>query len=400
MNVKLKLLSLIIISAMLYACSEHATEISDTDTDPSEKTEITIGITAPNPDINEIIAGFNKSSEKYAVIVKDYFDSESSINEMQNNLKIDIVSGNPPDIILCADSAFYYTLFSKGAFADVSDCLDTSGILPNILDICTEDDSGIYRIPLGFSVTTGVCKAEYGTESCEIYSYSEMSDILSGLDNGTSLAGDMMSAIYCTKEGILSDFTDFKNFNCNFNSPEFAQALEFYKEIKSMKNNYIDDSAAYVNGKARIFYCTLCNAQTCCEIINSFNNEDIVITPPEHAKISLNQSIAVSHNVSEEIKQGAVDFIKYAAAVNVENPIYFPITENGLKESLKNKDTDIDTEYFFDYISSVNHEAFYDLTVKNIFEEESENYINGAYSSQECGETIQQRVQLYLDEQN
>lgn len=398
MNTKLKLLGLIIIPAMLYACSENTPELSEIDTDQSEKTEITIGITAPNPDINEIIAGFNKSNEKYTAAVRNYFDSESTVSEIQNSLKIDIVSGNSPDIILCQDSAFYYTLSSKGAFADISDCLDTSEILPNILDICTEDNGKIYRIPLGFSVTTGACKAEYGTESCEIYSYSEMSELLSGLDSGVSLSGDMMSAVYCTKEGILSDFTDFKNFTCSFDSPEFVNALDFYCKIKDMKHDYIDDAAAYVNGKARTCYCTLCNAQTCCELVNNFNNEDIVMTSPENAKISLNQSIAVSHNVSDEIKQGATDFIKYA--VNTENPIYFPITENGLKESFKDTDTDIDTEYFFDYISSVNHETFYDYNIKNIFEEESENYINGMCSAEECSKFIQKRVQLYFDEQN
>ncbi len=425
---KIKEKFLILVTAVfcftLCACSNNNQKISEKSEiktyetslveKSSEKTEITIGITAPNPDINGFISGFNSSNDSYIIKIEDYYDPDGTVTEMQNNLKIDVVSGKSPDIILCESSIFYYTLSSKGVFTDISEIFSENEILPNIREICTESDGKIYRVPLGFSVTTGITKAENGAESCEIFSYDKMNEIMNNLDSGTMLSGDMMSALYCTKESILCDFTNRKNLTCHFNSSEFAKALEFYSKINNMKYEYSEDNASYVNGKALIYYATLCNAINIYTIKNDvFNSEDIVITPAEHTRLTLNQSIAILNSISEEKKQGAFEFIKYVLSddnVNTETPIWFPITESGLNICLNievnsngkyeySKLTNEDIEYFSDYIKKVNHESFFDYTIKKIFEEETERYINGNCSAKECGDSIQQRTTIYLDEQ-
>ncbi len=428
MNIKIKFLTLIsvLLCFTLCACGtnnqensiESLSETKSSETVSSEKsgekTEITIGITSPDPDIDRFISRFNNENENYQIIVSDYHDSDSTIAEMHNNLKIDIVSGKAPDIILCDSSGFYYTLSSKGAFADISEVFSENKILPNIKEICTEDNGKIYRIPLGFCVNVGITKAENGSECCEIFSYDKMNEIIDNLDSGTMLSADMMSAVFSTKESILCKFTDLKNLTCSFNSPEFPDALNFYAKIKGMKYETSDDKASYINGKTLVLYDTLSTANRTYYIKNDvFNNENITITPPEHARLTLNQSIALSNSISEESKKGALEFINYILSddnVDTQTPIWFPITESGLDISMNAEFTDYnkseqvslkdeDIEYFSDYIKSVNRESFIDYTVKNIFDEEVENYINGSYSAEECGEIIQQRVQLYLDEQ-
>jgi len=428
MKIKTKFLSMIAVLLCFTLCAcgtnnhensiESLSEKESAETVSSEKsgkkTEITIGITTPDPDIDRFISGFNNDNENYQIIVSNYHDPDSTISEMQNNLKIDIVSGKAPDIILCDSSAFYYTLSSKGAFTDISEVFSENKILPNIKKICTEDNGQIYRIPLGFCVNVGITKAENGSECCEIFSYDKMNEIIDNLDSGKMLSDNMMNAVYSTKESILCKFTDLKNLTCSFDSPEFPEALEFYSKIKGMKYEYSEDSASYINGKTLVRYDTLSTANNIYHIKNDiFNGENITITPSEHARLTLNQSIALSVGISEESKKGALEFINYILSdenVDTQTPIWLPITESGLDISMNAEFTDYnkseqvrlkdeDIEYLTDYIESVNHESFINYTVKNIFEEEAENYINGSCSAEECGEIIQQRVQLYLGEQ-
>jgi len=428
MNIKTIFLSLItaVLLCTFCACGTNNREnsiksLSETESAETvsseksgKKTEITIGIISPDPDIDRFISGFNNENENYQIIVSDYHDSDSTTKEMQNKLKIDITAGKAPDIILCENSAFYYTLSSKGTFTDISEVFSENKILPNIKEICTEDDGKIYRIPLGFCVNVGITKAENGSECCEIFSYDKMNEIIDSLDSGTMLSADMMSAVFSTKESILCNFTDLKNLTCSFNSPEFSDALEFYAKIKGMKYETSDDKASYINGKTLVLYDTLSTANRIYIIKNDvFNNENIAMTPPEHARLTLNQSIALSNAISEESKKGALKFINYILSddnIDTQTPIWLPITESGLDISMNAEFTDYnkseqvrlkdeDIKYFSDYIKSVNRESFIDYTVKNIFEEEAENYINGSYSAEECSEFIQKRVQLYLDEQ-
>ncbi len=434
MKSKRKILSLaVLLSVTLFGCSETTVKNSESvesvksdennqdisESSENNKIQITIGSIEFNGDLINIINSFNKSNSQYEIITKDYHDGDSTVTDMQNNIKIDLVSGKAPDIIICDDSSFYYTLSSKDVFMDISDYISENNmeILPNIIDVCTENNGNIYRLPLGFNVLCGICKEEYGTDHTEIYNYKKMQNVFENLDNDVVFSTDMKAAVYRTKESIITDFIDLKSFKSSFDSPEFADALEFYKQLQNTDYDFTADDTIYVNGKAHILYATLGNTRDIYHIKNhNFKDTDIVMTPPENAKISLDRSVSIINSSSEDVKQGAFEFLKYALSdefVNTVTPIYFPVTKSGFeislesefdvfyeKESEKAKLSEEEKTTISDYIQKVNHETTYDTTIKDIFTEETKAYLdNNLYSAEECGDIINQRVQLYLDEQ-
>lgn len=391
----------------------------NSETSEENTIQITIGSMEFSSDLTNIINSFNKSNSQYEIVIKDYHDADATVTDMQNNIKIDLVSGKAPDIIICNDSSFYHTLSSKGAFMDISDYISENRIeiLPNIIDVCTENNGDIYRLPFGFNVLCGVCKEEYGTDHTEIYNYKKMQNVFENLDSDTIFTTDMKSAVFATKEAIITDFIDLKNFKSSFDSPEFVNALEFYKQLQYTDYDFIIDDTAYVNDKAHILYATLGNISEIYRIKNHiFKDTDIAITPPENAKINLYSSISILNSSSEDVKQGAFEFLTYALSdefINTTTPIYFPVTKSGFKISLESefnifygkeeekvKLNEEEKKYISDYIQKVNHEITYDTTVKDIFMEETKAYLDDAScSAEECGNNINQRVQLYLDEQ-
>lgn len=387
--------------------NNSATELNSS----AEKTEITLGVDEYNFDIADYAAKFNNTDTPYTIVIKDYSDPDKTVTEIQNDMKIDIVAGKSPDMILCTESSFYNILSKKEVFYDVSEIYNNINILPNIRKMCTEENGKIYRIPLGFSVNTAFTSAENGSDCCNIYDYKEMKNTVSKLGGGEVLTYNMMDAEYSIRYSIINDFTDLKNHTCNFDSQEFIEALEFYKYTKL--NKYLNDPDA----TAKIQYLNIGNVPSIASIKHSaFESNEVVMTSPEYARAELNMSLTVSNTADKKAQSGAEEFIKFIlsdSCVNTNTPVYFPITESGLDIALALNFDDLDSSgekikaglsedemiYYRNYITSVDTENVCDRTVMNIFTEEAESYINGECTAEQCAEYIQNRASLYLSEQ-
>lgn len=426
------ILSAVIFAASLTSCSD-ASEVkssdeslidstetgieadsSDKDSEtkaPVEKTEITLGMDEYFFDLAECADKFNATDSPYKIVLKDYSDSDKTITEVYNDMKLDIVSGKSPDMIVCTDSSFYSILSRKGLFADVSGIYDDTDVLPNIKKMCTEENGQIYRVPLGFSVKTACSAAENAAECCKIYDYKAMEKTVGDLGAGEVLAYDMMSAEESARISLINDFTDLKGHTCNFDSQEFIKALEFYKYTK--ENKHSEGSGM----RAKILYLSIGNAAGIYSMKKeNIGNGEVVLTPSKDARAELNMSLTISSLADESAQKGAEEFIKFILSnncINTEYSVYFPITKSGLDIALAadigflddsgDKQTiqldDKEQAHYREYITSVDSENVCDRTIMYIFMEEAERYINGECTAQQCAEYIQDRASLYLSEQ-
>ena len=99
-----------------------------------------------HPDISSKVTAFNKSQDDVRIKIVDYskyddYDEENKkvINSSENQLKMDIVSGNAPDMVFVYDPGVIKSIASKGVFADLYQLLGTNGsakkedIMDNVL---------------------------------------------------------------------------------------------------------------------------------------------------------------------------------------------------------------------------------------------------------------------------
>lgn len=204
--------------------------------DLPKKEQIVIGTLYNNQNLQAAAVDFNKANDKYHVNIKTYLDnssmSETAWQDAIALLNNDITSGaNCPDII---DLSRLNTrqLASKGVFADLMPYLEKSTVLDkndyfeNLLEAFCYN--GVQTaIPSCFSLNTVIGKTSDVGESmgwtlADMIAYADANP-------GTELF-DRMS-----KDRIMSacmaynmdSFVNWETGECNFDSDEFKQLLEF-----------------------------------------------------------------------------------------------------------------------------------------------------------------------------
>ena len=186
--------------------------------------------------VQDMIVDFNRSNDKYRVEIVDY--SEASDGDWQaaaEKLNTEIMSGKVPDIF-CLNGLNYTQLASKGIledlypYLDADKELDRSDFFPNILSamevggkLCTTV-AGVYiNSAIGASSVVGDTPG---------WTYDEFNAALASMPAGCTAFDE-----YVTRDSILQtclalDMDDFVNWGtgeCNFNSQQFIQLLQFAK---------------------------------------------------------------------------------------------------------------------------------------------------------------------------
>ncbi len=190
-----------------------------------------------NQSMQNSIVNFNKTSEEYRIVVKDYSENmdyssddimeqyKDAINQFLN----DIVSGSVPDLI-DPSSLDINMLAAKGILADLNPYLDASTILKRsdliepVLNAYTVEGN-LYMIPVRFSISTLAGRtSEVGEKSG--WTMEDMVALAEQYPEAELFAGS-------TRESFLSqclsyDFDSYVNWKtgeCAFNSPEFKSIL-------------------------------------------------------------------------------------------------------------------------------------------------------------------------------
>lgn len=191
-------------------------------------------------DVRKQVIAFNKSHDDVRITLKDYSSYNSSENwEIgMETLKSDILSGNVPDILVVPSGFDLGMYLNKGLFADLYKLMDKDetihkeDYLQNIIAL-GEYDGKLYELIPKFSAVTLAGKtADVGNKYS--WTFDDVNALLAKKGEGAKLLPNDTNRNNVMYYGINMAFDQFYNSNtgeCNFNSPEFVQFLEFLNKF-------------------------------------------------------------------------------------------------------------------------------------------------------------------------
>lgn len=241
-----KITSLLLTAAFLTSaasCGRKTADVSET----SGKTVVTLAAlpTRNDPNLNrldELAEKFNSRSEVYTLTVKKYPFSENDPHQPLNQLNMDILSGDIPDIIAAPPESIG-NLGDKGYLTDLYPLLDDSeeigrgDFLPNVLP-SLEKDGKLMALFEGFTIKTMAVMTSSLTPELQSWSYADMESVFRSMPRGKRLfaesklsRGNVLYSIYLPC--MADSYIDFSNNTCDFSA--VAQRLDFLSELSDGK---------------------------------------------------------------------------------------------------------------------------------------------------------------------
>lgn len=389
--------------------------------------------------IKNQIVKFNASNDKYFVTVKEYKGENIS------QLNLDLTGGNIPDILITDSYTPTETYIAKGIFADLYEFIDSDGELkredfvPNLLS-SFETDGKLYRFTDSFTVYTVIGKTSIFGDKMGI-TVDRLNEIAASRPAGAEMFAGFTKTDILTyaMEMSGSEFIDFKNGKCDFNSEGFIKMLEFANGYLNDIDfaTYFDDAfwgrfeTMFADESALLMVCYLTDYADVYRFEHT-NFDDSVTAVGFPCKDRTGTSFVVDSGFSiaekSPNKEGAWEFVrtmllpeyqdcadqfpvrndsldKYAAAAMKYDPdrVNYALVmmggmalTSGVGDIGEPKQEDIDR--MNEIIASANGIMSYNGSVLEIIKEEAASYFSGSKSPEDAAALIQTRVQLYLDE--
>lgn len=345
--------------------------------DPSqikEKYIITVAGAYLGSDIKSALMKFNRTSEDYKIVFKDYSSYNNESNEWtgaQTKLEQDIISKNDaPDIILVSSISNYDSLAAKGAFADLNtfidsdESFDASKYLENVFK-ALESNGGLYRItPTVNFYTIAGKKSLFGDKTS-----LTMKEFL---DMHKSLGEDERMFMEETRDGVgrelinvsINQFIE-ESGRCNFNSEEFKSLLEYLKDIPEdytayeeewqTNNNYWQEmEMSYIKGTTKLYPVYISNFNVIPEVEAYLGEEAAILGFPTNDADSSGTIIypgtMFAINANSKVTAGAWKALKYLLSDEYQNKFSgdreedgsgnmsynFPINKSIIEKRMKN----------------------------------------------------------------
>lgn len=296
--------------------------------------------------VRKNIIDFNKSNEKYRITVKEYGSSDYEAGKMQFNN--DITSGNCPDIIDV--SQIDYNIYAaKGVFEDLYPYMEKSGInqadyLENIFK-AYESEGKLYVIVPQFYISTTAAKASV-IGDIKGWNLQEMLEATgkSNVEAVMPYATRDTVFYYCVYNN-LDDFINWETGECFFNGEEFIKTLEFAKGFpQEWDYNEQEEGthAKIMNDKILLLQTTISSVQEYQMMQGMFGGDvSFVGFPNKERKGNLIQPNAGSVAISAKSKNkdGAWEFVNSLISEEFQNDI---AGENGMGWGFPIKKTALD----------------------------------------------------------
>ena len=235
------------------------THVPDSEVEPRELIEIA-GINIPDY-LSEAAVDFNRSSDEYRVVLKDYDIYGGSSGELMRN---DIISGKIPDIMVFDSNPNYENYHDEyirqRMFADLWEFIDAEGYpdrgdLLGGLVLSGERDGKLYEL------ITWACMEYFTTTEPSVP--ADGWTLREFLDWGKAYEGSIISSRYTTRNDLLyymlccsmGEFVDEDEGVCDFDTPLFREAMEFAKDCRlgssdnALRYGIIDGVQLWYNNK-------------------------------------------------------------------------------------------------------------------------------------------------------
>lgn len=438
--------------ASYYSSLDYLSRIAVFDyVDPAtipDKKPMTLACYWMGNDVKKRVIEFNKTSELYRISILDYsqYSTDEDYLAGYTRLNNDILAGKIPDIMILTEDMPIDSYISKGLFADLYEMIDNDPELnredyfENVFEAFSRDGE-LYCIVPSFTVNTVIAK-QSDVGDVTGWTMQEAINILKSKPEGTALFAfdeNRQSIGYTLINNCLAQYVDKNTGLCNFDSQSFKDVLSFVADLPDQANINYDDpeiwnkyDTQYRDGTTLASQQSLYGFDSLVYYFHGMFGEPIAYVgyPTEDrngSSIYSNEKYAITRKAE---KEGAWEFLRYYLTREYQEKVYnFPIIKDLWWEKSKvatqkptwtdengvvyedehtywmNGETIIldplsqeEIQELYDFICSVNKVQFYDEAITNIIQEEVESFYSGAKSVGEVADIIQNRVQLYIDE--
>ncbi len=193
-------------------------------------------------ELSKLIMKYNDDNADgdYRIELVSYFESGKTYGEAFDSLKLDMVAGNCPDIVPFSSSMPVDTFGAKqDMFIDLYTFLDSDpeynreAFLPNVLE-GLESDGKLLTISPSFTFRTLGAKSVFDGVK-ENWNIDDMYAAADSLPEGASFYASTETnprIAFFDMYSRVSDFVDYENASCSFDSPEFIKLISFCDEYK------------------------------------------------------------------------------------------------------------------------------------------------------------------------
>ena len=206
-----------------------------------DKTILTLACISLDYNLRSQIIKFNRSSNQYRIVVKDYSEyiteDENGYQNALTKLNTEILSGSLPDMLV-GSSLPIDRYASKGMlvdlwqFIDADESISREDLMTPVLDAMSIDGK-LYSIASSFSIQTAVGMGKVVGEY-DNWTLTEVRDAMTKLQPDATIFSES-----ATKSDILSScitrnissFINWETGECSFDSPEFIELLNFANEF-------------------------------------------------------------------------------------------------------------------------------------------------------------------------
>lgn len=420
---------------LIYLTKKAASEVTD-------KTTITLGTMYLEDSVKKNIINFNKTNEKYRIEVKEYGNDSQDWTEAVNQMNTAIISGNGPDLIdLTNGNANAY--IAKGVLEDLTPYIEAAEDI-NPADYVEsafyayQNGDKLYGLVPSFTLQTVMGKtADVGSEPG--WTIDDVMALLESKPEGTELFS------YCTKETVLyycvnmsqDQFIDWETGECKFSDGYFEKVLELANKFPKEANYNEDDESIpskIQSGKLLLQQMAVADVQEY-QMYKAMFGEDITfIGFPTNGGTGtyVRPTSALGISSKAQNKEGAWEFLKsFLSEEYQKNYIswYMPVLKSALDAQFEE---DMTPEYFEEDGEKVEQPkttwGYDDFEVKiyaakqeeidaikelidsadgigntneeitAIIAEETAAYFEGQKNAKEVADIIQNRVQIYVNE--
>ena len=410
----------------------------------AQKEEITYGTVNLDWDMKRLIIDFNKSNEKYRIVVKEYGTEDYQTGITQFNA--DLTTANCPDIINLA--ALNYTMYAnKGILENLYPYMEKNGLkksdyVENVLT-AYEVDGKLYAMMPQFYVTTIMAKKSL-VGDVNGWTLSEMLDFAEA-NNPENLFsyGSRYSIFYSCIYNNIDEFIDWETGKCSFDGEEFIRTLEFAAKYPDPEEvNYNDEEeGTYARLKANkilLMDSSISSVQQFQMYQGMFGEEIAFVGYPNHERegnLVIPSGGCVGISSKSKNKEGAWEFIQNMISREYQETRTddwgFPIMKSALEKKFEE---DMTPEYYegengeqiettktswgYDDFSidiyaakqeeidtvrglleSANKVAgSVDEQLTSIITEEADPFFKGQKSAADVAKIIQNRIQIYVNE--
>lgn len=407
----------------------------------TSKQEITLALSMQNVALENVAARFNRQSCEY--YVKVLFPEQGEDEDtFRSRLQMELAAGKGPDL-LAADVFPEHGILVKNGYLE---CLDGRGFeemgcLDRILEIGRLDGK-LYGIPYDFRVDFAAYRAS-DMEGVDSLTMAQLMDMVRSSDVKALqrlLYGRQLILQYALSDSSNKAYIDWEKGESHLDEAPFLELLDFAREYGYNNNMYNTLQPSETFADTPLFAYGMGNFSSFQDLYNALGTTDIrVLGYPREEGYGIYLSANMFFvNSQSELKEGAVAFLEYLISqeTQVRYVMYdtfkdlessgenlwknasanFPVNQTALEtyidyelgekpddewlpEEMRTSTYADDQREQFAFLIENAQPAFDLGEITAMVEEELGPFFAGTRTAQETAETLDKRVQLYLDEQ-